>query len=115
VSLHDLHTIIHLRIEEILEMIRAELEKQGLLHLLGSRVVLVGGGSFLKNVDILAQKVFGMPCMLGKPFNVSGLAVVTDGPQYAAPVGMLRYGVSTYEKEAAAGVLKSLFQSLFRK
>ena len=115
VSLYDLHTIIHLRMEETLEMIKAKLERQDLLHLLGSSAVLVGGGSYLKNVDILAQKVFGMPCIIGKPFNVSGLATVTDGPQYAAPVGMLRYGVSTHEKEAEGGVLKNMLRTIFRK
>lgn len=67
----------------------------------------------MRNVVDLAEDVFEMPCHIGIPKNVSGLAVVTEGPDYAAPVGMVRYGYKTGRREAqgagVAGWLKKWF------
>lgn len=83
----DLQTIVHLRLEEIFGLIRARLQQRNLLHLLGGGVVLTGGGAHLKNIDQLAQKVFGLPCEIGAPRNVSGLAANLAVPEYATGVG----------------------------
>jgi cell division ATPase FtsA len=56
------------------------------------------------------ERVFRLPCTIGKPRDVSGLAVVTGGPEYAAAVGMLRYGQSTAPRGGGgAGLLDRLF------
>lgn len=91
VRVADLSTIINARVEETLGLIRAEMEHHEVLPLLGAGVVLTGGGAHLKNVVALAEQVFEAPCHVGTPKNVSGLAVVTEGPDYAVPVGMIRY------------------------
>ena len=83
----DLQTIVHLRMEETLGLIRARLQRQQLLNLLGGGVVLTGGGAHLKNVAHLAEKVFGLPCEIGGPLNVAGLAANLARPEYATGVG----------------------------
>jgi cell division protein FtsA len=91
----DLNTIMHLRMEELLGLIRHELESKDLLKQLGGGVVFTGGGARIRGLLELGEKVFRLPCAIGRPKNISGLTSATDGPQYAAPVGMLRYGIQS--------------------
>jgi len=98
VKLEDLHTIINARVDEMLHMAKAEIEKHDLLPLIGAGVILTGGGSHLKQLHELVEQVFEMPCHVGVPRQVSGLAVVTEGPEFAAPIGMIRYGLKTTHK-----------------
>jgi cell division protein FtsA len=116
VKLSDLHTIVHLRMEETLNLVKSELMEQNLLHSLGGGAVLIGGVAHMKNIARLAEKVFRLPCRIGKPRGIAGLAVVTEGPEYAATVGMARYGVKSMEqKERSGKSLKGLFKTLFGK
>ncbi len=105
VRLSDLHTIVHLRMEETLRLVKNHLVEQELLHALSAGVVLTGGGARLKNVVRLAEKVFGLPCRIGHPKGVAGLAAVTESPQYAAPVGMVRYGFRNLSQGGEGGGL----------
>lgn len=98
VRLGDVQLITSHRAEEILDLVRAQLDSD-LLHHLGSGVFLTGGGAYLKEIVGKAEKVFGLPCQLGKPRDVSGLAVAASGVEYAAVVGLLRYAVRTSERE----------------
>ena len=116
VRLSDLQTIIHLRAEETLALAKEELVQQKLLHVLGAGVVLTGGGAHLKGIVRLAEKVLGLPCRIGLPRGVTGLAAVTEGPEYAAPVGMVRYGFKTTgQKESSGHTLADLFKNVFGK
>ncbi len=91
VRLADLQTIAHLRIEETLVLVREHIRQSKLTSKLGSGIVLTGGGARLKKVDQLAEKIFGLPCRIGKPREVSGMTEVMERPECAAVVGMLRY------------------------
>lgn len=116
VKLSDLNTIIHLRLEEVFELIKADWDSRNLTHMLGAGIVLTGGGAYMNRVCELAEKVFGLPCMLGKPRNVSGLAHATEGPEYAAPVGMLRYGFRTSRPtENAVSKIGSFLKNFFQR
>lgn len=112
VRLGDLQTISSLRQEETFTLIRDELERQDILHHLGSGVFLTGGGAYLSRAAVLAERVFNLPCQLGKPRDVSGLAVATDGPEFAAPIGMLRYAMRTAQKTSRKGGLGQLIKDL---
>ena len=91
VRLADLHNIVHVRVEETLVLVREQLRQSKLISKLGNGVVLTGGGARLKKVDQLAEKIFGLPCRIGKPRDVNGLTQVLEQPECAAVVGMLRY------------------------
>jgi len=90
-KLYDLQTIIHLRMEETFGLIRARLEEQQLLNQFGGGVILTGGSAYLKNVAPLAEKVFGLPCTVGVPRNVSGLSANLAVPEYSTGVGAALY------------------------
>lgn len=112
VRLGDLQTITSMRLEETLTLIRDELEKQDLLHYLGSGVFLTGGGAYLNRATTLAERVFNLPCQLGKPRDVSGLAVATNGPEYAASIGMLRYAIRTSRRSSAGSIIPEWLKKL---
>lgn len=112
----DLQTIIHARMLELFNMIKQQLLQQEILHLIRGGVILTGGGAHLKRMTELAEKIFEWPSFLGKAKNISGLAVVTEGREYAAPVGMLRFAARTLgRKDGGAFPLTSFLKSLFGK
>jgi cell division protein FtsA len=112
VRLGDLQTITSLRQEETFTLIREELERQDLLHHLGSGVFLTGGGAYLNKATVLAERVFNLPCQMGQPRDVSGLAVATDGPEYAAPIGMLRYAIRTARRTQRSSFIAEWIKTL---
>lgn len=112
VRLGDVQTITHLRMEETLTLIREELERRDLLHHLGAGVILTGGGAYLKRITELGERVFNLQCQLGKPRNVSGLATATDGPEYAAGIGMLRYAIRTARRPARRPGIMNWFETI---
>ncbi len=115
VSLHDLRTIAHLRVEEILCMIRDELVQQDLLHHLGAGIVICGGGARLSDIDRLTGRLFDTVCRIGKPRQFSGSAAVSSGPEYAATAGMVRYAISAMQRSAqSAGSLRDMFRAIFK-
>ncbi|MDI6775253.1 MAG: cell division protein FtsA [Verrucomicrobiota bacterium] len=116
VSLKSLHTVIHARMDEILGMIRRRLEREGILPRVGAGVVLAGGAARLDGVAELAEQVFDMPCSVGRPRNISGLATATDGPEYATVSGLIQYAFKTMteDDEGRAGILKSLLRMFGR-
>ena len=111
-KLSDLQSVIHLRMEETFGLIRARLQRQNLLHLLGGGVVLTGGGAYLKNAAQLAEKVFGLPCEIGGPRNVSGLTANLSGPEYATGVGavLCAYKNACLRQEQSRSVWRRLGQ-----
>jgi len=89
-----LNTIINARMEEIFTLVKEEIERQSPNVPLSAGVLLTGGGSFLNGARDLGQKVFNVPCIHGKPFDVHGLPSTKDGPRYACHVGAIRYAAS---------------------
>lgn len=83
--------IIKPRVEEIFEMVRACLEKSGLDHVTGGRVILTGGGSQLTGIKEVASMVLGKNVRLGKPLNLKNSEVSQD-PSLSACAGLLSYG-----------------------
>jgi cell division protein FtsA len=92
VNLKTLRMVINLRTEEILDIIRKRLDRENLLHQIGAGVVLTGGGAHMKGISRLAEKVFGLPCSIGLPRYVTGLASATGGPEYATCSGLVQFG-----------------------
>ncbi len=100
IRLSDLYTIISLRAEETLMLVRKQLAAQDLLSALPSGVFLTGGGSRLKGMRYLVERVFGLPCTIGQPRGVNGLATATGDLDFAATVGLLRYAAQTQHRHA---------------
>jgi len=84
--------IIEPRMEEILTLVKKEIQKTGFEDLLASGVVITGGSSLLPGTVELAEDVLGLPVRLGVPYGVGGLVDVVKSPSYATGVGLVIYG-----------------------
>jgi cell division protein FtsA len=113
VSVKALHTVINARMEEILVLVRKCLEREGVLPHCGAGVVLTGGGALLRGAKELCERVFGLPVMIGRPRHVSGLSVVTNGPEYSTSCGLVQYAFrSMAEEEPSENPLLRVFKWL---
>jgi cell division protein FtsA len=98
INVRTLQVVINARLREIFEMIKKQLDAEGILPVLGAGIVLTGGGAHMDGVVDLAREVFKAPCSIGIPRGISGIPKITDGPEYAACCGLLRYGFKVQER-----------------
>jgi cell division protein FtsA len=92
--------IIEARLEEILLMIRAKVEKLPFYGQTYGGIVFTGGGSLMPGLADLGQRVFRKPCRLGNPSGLSGFSSVASSPIYSTGVGLVMYGLE-HERERA--------------
>jgi cell division protein FtsA len=85
--------IIEPRMEEILTLIRREIQKSGHEDLLPAGVVLTGGASIMQGTEELAEKMLQLPVRLGSPGGIGGLVDMVNGPMYSTGVGLVMYGM----------------------
>jgi cell division protein FtsA len=85
--------IIHMRLQEVLELAMGEISKAGYHQHLPAGVVLTGGGSQLPGIVELAREVFALPVRLGAPGEgLTGLVDSVEAPRMAVPAGLVLYG-----------------------
>ncbi|MCR4425737.1 MAG: cell division protein FtsA [Firmicutes bacterium] len=96
----ELCSIIEARVTQIMEMVRAEVERAGLMGQLPSGVVVTGGAAAMPGFVEAAQQALRLPARLGIPTGVSGLADVVSSPAHAAAVGLVKY---SWEESAGRG------------
>ncbi len=85
--------IIEPRMEEILMLIRREIQKSGHEDLLPAGVVLTGGASIMQGTEELAETILQLPVRLGSPGGIGGLVDMVNGPMYSTGVGLVMYGM----------------------
>lgn len=105
-----LNTIINVRMEEIFDLVKLEVEKKCPQIPLSAGVVLTGGGAFLSDIEDLGKKVFNAPCTRGKPMDVKGLPSTDESTLYAVHVGGIRYAASLQAPVAKLSVSKRLIK-----
>mgnify|MGYP001306905437 FL=1 len=84
--------VIEPRIEELYTLVQSELRRSGFEELLSSGVVITGGTSMLQGMAELGEEVFHLPCRVGAPSYMGGLADVVRSPRYSTAVGLLMHG-----------------------
>ena len=92
VSLGKLERIMNMRIEETLELIALRLREADALRLATDGVFLCGGGARTTGIEQLAHRIFQLPVHRGLVQGVSGPANVLENPEFATPIGLIRYG-----------------------
>ena len=88
-SRRALADVIQPRVEELFELIQAELRRSGFEEVLSSGIVLTGGSSVMPGMIELGEEVFHMPVRLGVPKYTGALADVIQSPRFAAAYGLL--------------------------
>ena len=81
--------VIEARLDEIYEMILAQLKKAGYLGKLPSGVVLVGGGAKLKNIANFTKEKLALATRLAQPTGLKGVADKVESSDFAAAVGLM--------------------------
>jgi len=92
VNLEHLRRIMSLRMEEIFELIAQDLHKAGFVAIPARGAFLCGGGARIPNVARLAEQVLDMPVCVGKTNSISGLKSALDQPEFAAAIGLVKFG-----------------------
>ena len=105
--------VVSARLDEIYEMIAAQLKKAGYLGKLPSGVVLVGGGARLKNIAELTKEKLGLATRLAYPTNLKGVADKVELPEFAGAVGLMMLDdsgmLSVKEETRRSGLFVKLF------
>ncbi len=116
VNLHNLHSIMSMRLEEIFELVMADLERQGLVRFLRAGVFLCGGTSRVEGILALAENVFQMSASKGETTGISGLTSALEQPEFATAIGLVKYGSlskRTSKKSSKTGI--TLVREMFNK
>jgi cell division protein FtsA len=92
----SLDTIIHLRVREIFELIRRDIEAShdGMLPLLGAGVMLTGGCARLRGIAAVAADVFELPVQLTSARDVGGAMQTFENPQFSTAIGLAKYAMA---------------------
>ena len=115
VNVEHLQRIMSLRIEEIFQLIAADLEAVGLTDYLRSGVFLCGGGSRVPGIVTLAENTFQMNVAPGHASAISGLTTALDQPEFAAAIGLVKFGSLKNRKRGARPSLVSGIKGVFGK
>jgi cell division protein FtsA len=115
--------IIQPRVQEILGMVKNQLEKTRYQGLLPGGIVITGGAALTVGLVELAAEVMERPVRLGFPEAGGGLADVIHSPVFATGIGLLSYAARrhTVEMEKPEGLswkdtfskVKKWFKDLF--
>lgn len=92
INIEHLRRIMAARIEEIFQLIAAELDSAGVLDQVREGVFICGGGARIPQIQRAASLVFGMNAYLGKANLMGGLKSALDQPEFACAIGLARFG-----------------------
>jgi cell division protein FtsA len=94
VTRRELQKIAGARLDEIFQLVRAELKKVGKDVMLPGGVVLTGGGAKMAGIEELAKEALQLPAVVGKPEGFTGIVDRINDPAFAAPIGLMLENMS---------------------
>ncbi len=102
ISLKNLAYIIEARMEEIVELVYAEIMRSGYSNSLAGGIVVTGGGSQLQNLVQLVEYITGMDTRIGYPNEHLGRSKIdaVKSPMYATSVGLVLAGYQPLDQRA---------------
>jgi cell division protein FtsA len=110
VNLDHLRRIMNLRLEEIFQLIGQDLERADMLQHLRDGIFICGGGARIPGIAKLAQRVFDLPVSIGRTNSVSGIKSALDQPEFAAAIGLVKFGSVQQRRRAGTGFLGKVFK-----
>jgi len=114
ISLENLRRIMALRLEEVFELVAQDIEEANLSDYLRGGAFLCGGAARIPRIAEMAENVFEMPVSLGKSNSISGLKSALDQPEFAAAIGLVKFGsLKSRRRESGpsiVGTVKKFFK-----
>ncbi|MCJ8330441.1 MAG: cell division protein FtsA [Lentisphaeria bacterium] len=113
----NIHKIIELRLQELFEIIREELDLADIRSLMGDGIIITGGGAKIEDIDTLASSVFKAPCKIGLPLELEGMTDDMKDPSKTTIVGLLIVGyqlrlMESLNSQSISKVVKDEFKHL---
>jgi cell division protein FtsA len=71
-----------------------------MLEQLSAGVVLTGGAVLLQGMCEFAEEILGMPVRMGMPTGIKGITQLVHGPEYAAGVGLVKFGAQITNEQS---------------
>jgi cell division protein FtsA len=104
ISLKNLAYIIEARMEEIVELIYAEIVRSGYANSLAAGIVITGGGAQLQNLVQLVEYITGMDTRIGYPNEHLGKSKVdaVKSPMHATGVGLVLAGYQSLDQRTSS-------------
>lgn len=98
----EVDEVAEARLEEIFNDVRKELKKAGYDKRLPEGVVLTGGGSKLRDIDVYAKERIELAVRVGAPVELGGVGDAIIKPEYATAIGLMVLGI----RNGGAGAVK---------
>jgi cell division protein FtsA len=112
----QLAEVIQARVEEMLLLLREEVQRTQRERLLTGGVVLTGGTAELPGISELAAQIFQAPVRIGAPHSLYGVGDTLAHPSFATAVGLLRWQQQGLQAAQVAGnphPLRALWGRMF--
>jgi cell division protein FtsA len=117
VNLGHMQKIMSMRLKETFELISKDIGQEGLIEYLRAGLVLCGGGARIPHITKLARDVFNLPVAIGRSSTVSGVKNALDEPEFATPVGLIKFGAfqsqATPRRSGISRVIRRQVAALF--
>ncbi len=103
ISEKNLAKIIEARIREIFDYVLWEIKRSGFENKLIAGIVLTGGGSLLKDIDLLSEYHTGLSTRLGQPIELlaHGYSTQIASPIYSTAVGLLAIAIDNLKHNSS--------------
>ncbi len=85
--------IIEARVEEVFDLVKANIEQSGNEYRLPAGIVITGGSAMVPEITSIAKKSFGVPARIGTSKGLDGLVDGISSPAYAAAQGLVLYAL----------------------
>ena len=89
--------VLQARVEELFELVLAELRRGAQPEMLSAGAILTGGAASLQGIELLAEDVLQLPARVGRPQHLAGLSDILHDPAYATSVGLMRWALKEQE------------------
>lgn len=96
--------IIEARLEELFNLIVAQVMQAGFEAGMPAGIVITGGTALLPGTKKSAQNVLKVPVRIGYPTGLTGLTDEISGPDFATGQGLILYGVETDFTPGGSGI-----------
>ncbi|MES2705326.1 MAG: cell division protein FtsA [Verrucomicrobiota bacterium] len=104
-----LNGVIRARMEETFHMVRKRILASGAsLDRVAAGLFLCGGSSLLRGLDHLAEEVFNVPVRRSSFTPMTGLTSNFESPQYATPIGLIRYAQRVESERPARTIFRRM-------
>jgi len=113
-SKETIFEIIEARVEDIFNIVNANLYNLNLSYLIPYGVVITGGSALLKDINLVAERVFESPVRIGYPRAVEDIWETLRNPIYGTALGMLELEASNENRGGKISEKNILKHILFK-